>query len=61
MGLARDDVNTVKVTGTLDLPEGVAATDVKVVQQGDSTYQANVVDDGASRQRLKTCQKRSSP
>lgn len=43
-----DDVNTVKVTGTLDLPEGVAATDVKVfVQQGDSTYQANVADDGA--------------
>lgn len=42
-----DDVNTVKVTGKLDLPEGVAATDVKVsVQQGDSTYQANVADDG---------------
>lgn len=43
-----DDVNTVKVTGKLDLPEGVATTDVKViVQQGDSTYQANVADDGA--------------
>ena len=43
-----DDVNTVKVTGKLDLPEGVAATDMKVsVQQGDSTYQANVADDGA--------------
>ena len=43
-----DDVNTVKATGKLDLPEGVAATDVKVfVQQGDSTYQANVADDGA--------------
>lgn len=43
-----DDVNTVKVTGKLDLPEGVAATDVKAfVQQGDSTYQANVADDGA--------------
>ena len=37
-----------KVTGKLDLPEGVATTDVKViVQQGDSTYQANVADDGA--------------
>ena len=43
-----DDINTVKVTGKLDLPEGVATTDVKViVQQGDSTYQANVADDGA--------------
>lgn len=37
-----------KVTGKLDLPEGVATTDVKViVQQSDSTYQANVADDGA--------------
>lgn len=43
-----DDVNTVKVTGKLDLPEGVATTDVKVfVQQDDSIYQANVADNGA--------------
>ncbi len=37
-----------KVTGKLPTFPRVSTTDVKViVQQGDSTYQANVADDGA--------------